>query len=203
MPTATRQIPNGYVSSRWKKLSRSYADSGMLLGADGNPLTNINAYEGHLNFQRIGVRSIDDVEFNEFINTDSDAARQMRQYAIWTSFLKNVQKNAKGGGYTAKHTARPEVSIRDDKYVVRGDSKATKLPENGYFTIRHLLSSDDGLPHETTPGAPNEPFAYWAVAEGKERPVSRGSWDLSERGVQRRCELGAAQLGPGRGRSRS
>jgi len=36
MPTATRQIPNGYVSSRWKKLSRSYADSGMLLGADGN-----------------------------------------------------------------------------------------------------------------------------------------------------------------------
>ena len=153
----------------------------MLLGAGGGPLTNINAYNGHLAFQRFGVRSIDDVEFNELVNTDSQVAKQMRQYAVWTSFLTDVQSNAKEGGYTAKHIARPDVSVRDGRYAVGGDKKPTKLPNKGWFTVKHILASDDGLPHETTPNMPDEPCAYLATSEGKERPVLRGDWAIYAR----------------------
>jgi len=182
MPITQEQIPTGRVSpTGWIRLSTgSYADPNMLLGADGQPLTNINFYQAHLAAQKLGFRLTDDIEHNDLVNGNPEAAEQMRNYAAWTSLLRDVEKSGKE--YTAKRIARPEVSRVEGSYVAKGSEKATKLPKHGYFRISHLLQSDDGLPHETFDNPPDEPFAYWAIAEGKERPVSRGGWDLGERG---------------------
>jgi hypothetical protein len=177
---AAEQPPAGYLSHNWKRLRHSYADSSMLLGSDGNPLTCINAYQGHLALKRLDIRSIDNAEFNELVNTDPEAAKQMRHRAVWTSFLKDVGKSRGSGGYTAKHIARPDVEIKNGYYLVGGTEKAVKLPNDGWFTIRHIMESEDGLPHETTTKPADEPSAYWSVSEGTERPVLRGDWGLHE-----------------------
>ncbi len=149
----------------------------MLLGADGKLLTNIKFCQAHLAAQKLGIRLIDDIEFNDLVNTNTEAAEQMRNYAVWTSLLKDV-KSAKNGGYTAKHIARPEFSRKGDIYVAGGAEKAIKLPKDGFFKISELLESETGLPEKTYGrSALYEPCAYWMTNEGLERPVGRGDWD--------------------------
>jgi len=186
MPTKTAaqvEIPLAYTSpaSGWLRLSAgSYADPQMLLGADDNPLTNISIYRAHMAAQRLGLRLTDDIEHNELVNKNPNVANQMRNYAVWTSILRDVEST--GSGYTAKHIARPEVSIVDGGYVAKGRTKAIKLPKDGFFKIRELLESDTGLPTKTYgDNLLDEPCAYWIAAAGKERPVFRGVWYLYER----------------------
>ncbi len=176
-----QEIPTGRVSpTGWINLKTgSYADPNMLLGADGKPLTNINFYQAHLAAQKLGLRLTDDIEFNDLVNSNPDAAKQMRNYAVWTSLFKDVESEAKTGGYTAKHIARPEVSRKGEIYVVGGTEKAIRLPKGGFFKIKELLESDTGLPEKTYGGNMlDEPCAYWMANEGAERPVLRGIWSL-------------------------
>lgn len=178
MPATQEQIPIAYVSpTGWKKLKTgSYADPNMLLGADGEPLTNIKFYQAHLAVQMLGIRLVDDRDFNDLVNTDAEVVEQMRKYAVWTSMLKNVE-SAKNGGYTAKHIARPEVSSKGGVCTVGGREKRIKLPEDGFFKINELLESETGLPEKTYgENVLDESCAYWAANEGPERSVLRGGW---------------------------
>jgi hypothetical protein len=136
----------------------------MLLGADGKPITGMNAYASHLALQRMGIRSPDDDEFNDMIYNNTQVAEQMRKYGIWTSVLIDMEKT-KGKGYKAKRIARPVIESRDGYYMLRGSEKPIKLPPTGWFTIRHLLQSEDGLPHETTERAPDEPASRWVISD--------------------------------------
>ena len=185
-----------YTSCEWaafKDGERSFfADRNMLLGADGKPLTKINYYNGHLVLQHRGLRGIDDREFNAVVNEDPDVAEQMKIYSVWTSFLRNVEKE--GRRYSAKLIARPGVSETTDGYVVNGSEKTVKLPLNGWFVIRKLLESESGLPEDTYKdyNMTDEPCAYFAISEGAERPVIRGDWGIDGRG--RFCAI--ASWGP-------
>ncbi|MBM3304219.1 MAG: hypothetical protein FJY76_03905, partial [Candidatus Aenigmarchaeota archaeon] len=150
MTIAEIDVPVAYANpkSRWLRLSAgSYADPQMLLGDDGSPLTNISIYRAHMAAQNLGLRLTDDVEHNQLVSTNRRVAIQMRNYAVWTSILRDVEST--GSGYTAKHIARPEVSIVDGEYVAKGRTKAIKLPKDGFFKIRELLESDTGLPTKT------------------------------------------------------
>jgi len=182
MLVKAEQIPTGRISpSGWIKLSTgSYADPNMLMRADGAPLTNINIYQAHTAAQKLGLRLTDDLEHNALVNTNPEAASQMRNYAVWTSILRDVQTG--GSGYTAKHIARPEVSIADGEYVAKGGEKPVKLPKSGWFKVKELLESDTGLPTKTYgDNMPDEPSAYFFIEAGEERHVCRGHWGLRGR----------------------
>lgn len=173
--------PDNWRSYKTAEGREFYADNEMAKGSDSNILlTSINFYKGHLAPQRLGLRSIDDIEYNTIVNANEGIANQMKKYAVWTSFLRKVERA--NGGYTAKHIARPEVSIKDDICIVGGAEKSIKLPKDGWFKISHLLQSEDGLPHETFEQMPDEPSAYFWIAEGPERPVFRGRWLLDRHG---------------------
>lgn len=185
MPIMQEQIPMARISpTGWSKLKNGhYADPNMLSDTDGKPLTDINFYQAHRIAHKLGIMLTDDIDFNYLMDSNPEAANQTRKYAVWTSLLKNVERDAKTGGYKAKHIARPEPSFVDGKYVAKGKEKAIKLPEDGFFKIRELLESETGLPTQTYGGdVLDEPCAYWLAAEGSERPVLRGGWCLSEHG---------------------
>jgi len=185
----TETLVKAYTSGKFAPFNEGsrqfYGDKSMLLYAKGNPFTGINFYDAHTavrNLKIDGVHCVTDREYNAMVSADSEIANQMRRYAVWTSILKDVEVDAKSGGYTAKHIARPEVSIVDGGYVAKGRTKAIKLPKDGFFKIRELLESDTGLPTKTYGDyLLDEPCAYWIAAAGKERPVSRGDWYLGGR----------------------
>jgi hypothetical protein len=155
----------------------------MLAGVDGKPLTYINFFQAHLMAQDMGIRLADDLEHNELVHTNSDVARQMRNRAVWTSFVKDVAKASKGDGYTGKIISRPVVEFVDKELVVRGTEKPRHFPNDGWVPISHLLQSDDGLAHVTYSDSdkPEEPCAYHSISPGS-HPVFRGDRGLRERG---------------------
>jgi hypothetical protein len=179
MQPSQENLPAGYPSPKgWLRLETggrtSYVDPGMLAKEDGSPLTRITYAQAHRILQIYGLRGADDLEHN-MASENPEVAKQMKKFAVWTSCLKDV-KRAKGGGYTAKLISRPVIAMVDGEYKVRGSEKPRKFPASGYFTEAHILQSEDGLPSETLQKMPDESFGYFSIAEGPERPVSRGGW---------------------------
>jgi hypothetical protein len=157
-----------------------YADPNVLLGADGKPLMRINFYQGHIEAKKLGMRLIDDSEYNGLVKSNRAVADQMCDCAVWTGLLKDVISTDEG--YTAIYTTRPEVSVVDDEYLVKGVEKTVTLPKSGFFKIRELLESETGLPTKTYGDMPDEPGAYFWIEQGRFRPISRGRWLLRGRG---------------------
>lgn len=179
-------LPAAYLSppKDWARLETgTYADPYMLKRADGSPLRRITYAKAHCILQRLGGKGTDDLEHNSLFDQNSQAAEQMSRFAVWTSYLTDVEK-AKGGGFNANIITRPEIVIVDGAYKVRGSEKPRKFPACGYFTIRHLRESEDGLPFVThlSQNMPDEPCSYFSIVEGPERPVYRGTWALPSPG---------------------
>jgi len=176
------KLPVGYASGGWIELEDRrrvfYACQSMILGAYGDPVGNVNFYDGCLVLQGLGLRGPTDREYNIMMQRDLGIADQMRSLSVRTSFLRNVRKAR--GRYSAKHIASPEVAKTPDGCIVKGDEKAITLPPDGWFTIRELLESKSGLPEKTysDKSKPDEECAYFSIDESPEMPVVRGFWSI-------------------------
>jgi hypothetical protein len=146
----------------------------MILGTDGAPLTKADFYVCHLILQKHGLRNPTDREFNIMVHQDPEIAEQMKDFGVWTGFLRNVKYTR--GRYSAEYIASPEIIETPDGYSVGGSGKAIRLPLQGWFRVSDLLESENGLPTSTDPEMTDEQRAYFAIAGGEGRPVIRGRW---------------------------
>jgi len=170
--------------SNWLRLEgprgTSYADSHMLLNEDGTPVTGLSFCDSHLTLQRLGVRSVDDMELNILLSNHPTFQKQLEKTSVWTGFLRNIRKES--GGFSADYIARPEIVRSGHGYRVVGSEKRIHLPQDGYFKVSHVLETEDGLPRETFKDRLEEPSYLFLPSTATEdhQAILRGGFGIYE-----------------------